>query len=45
MNESNKKVSDIGFDGFDRVGLLRFKSDDLSGEGLHEDLHTTMESE
>ena len=38
-------VLDLGLDGFDRVGLLNFKSDSLSGEGLHEDLHTTTESE
>ena len=38
-------VLDLGLDGFDRVGLLNFKSDSLSGEGLDEDLHTTTESE
>jgi len=38
-------ILDLGLDGFDRVGLLNFKSDSLSSEGLHEDLHTTTESE
>jgi len=38
-------VLDLSLDGFDRVGLLNFKSDSLSGEGLDEDLHTTTESE
>jgi len=38
-------VLDLGLDGFDGIGLLNFKSDGLSGEGLHEDLHSSSKSE
>ena len=38
-------VLNLGLNGFDAVGLLNFKSDSLSGEGLNEDLHSSSESE
>jgi hypothetical protein len=38
-------ILDLGLDGFDRVGLLNFEGDGLSGEGLDEDLHSSSKSE
>ena len=38
-------ILNLGLDGFDRVGLLNFEGDGLTGEGLDKDLHTTTESE
>jgi len=38
-------VLNLGLDGFDGIGLLNLKGDGLSGEGLHEDLHSTSKSE
>jgi len=37
-------ILDLGFDVFDGVRCLDFKSDSFSGQGLHEDLHTTTKS-
>jgi hypothetical protein len=37
-------VLDFGFNVFNSVRWLNVKSDSLSGEGLHEDLHPTSES-
>jgi hypothetical protein len=38
-------VLDLGLHTIDRVGALNFKGDGFAGEGLHEDLHTTTETE
>merc|ERR1711935_637189 len=38
-------VLDLGLDVLDGVGWLNLKSDGLSGEGLHEDLHTSPQAE
>ena len=38
-------VLDLGLDVLDGVRWFDFEGDGLSGEGLHEDLHTTTESE
>jgi hypothetical protein len=38
-------ILDLGLDGFDGVGLLNFKGDGLASKSLHEDLHSTSESE
>merc|ERR1712012_1447903 len=38
-------VLDLSLDVVDGVGWLDLKSDGLSSEGLHEDLHTTAETE
>jgi len=38
-------VLDLGLDVFDGVGGLDFEGDRFSGEGFHENLHTTSESE
>ena len=38
-------VLDLGLDVLNRVAGLNLKSDGLSGQGLHEDLHSTSESE
>merc|ERR1719158_455267 len=38
-------VLDLGLDILNGVGWLDFEGDGLSGEGLHEDLHATTESE
>ena len=38
-------VLDLGLDVIDGVGRLDLKSDCLTGESLHEDLHTTTEAE
>jgi len=38
-------VLDLGLDILNGVALLNIKGDGLAGEGLHEDLHTTTESE
>merc|ERR1712188_298607 len=38
-------VLDLGLHVLDGVGLLDIEGDGLSSEGLHEDLHTTAESE
>lgn len=38
-------VLNLGLDAFYAVTWLDFKSDSFSGEGLHEDLHSTAESE
>ena len=38
-------VLDLGFNVLNSVRWLNVKSDSLSGEGLHEDLHTTSESQ
>ena len=38
-------ILDLGLDVFNGVRWLNIKSDGLSSEGLHEDLHSTSESE
>merc|ERR1712188_157373 len=38
-------VLDLGLHVLNGVGLLHIEGDGLSSEGLHEDLHTTSESE
>ena len=38
-------ILDLGLDSLDGVSSLHFQGDGLAGEGLHEDLHTTAESE
>ena len=38
-------VLDLGLDVVDGVGGLNLEGDGLAGEGLHEDLHTTTETE
>jgi len=38
-------VLDLGLHGLDAVSLLNLKGDGLAGESLHEDLHSTSESE
>ena len=38
-------ILDFGLDSLNGVSSLHFQGDGLAGEGLHEDLHTTAESE
>jgi hypothetical protein len=38
-------VLDLGLDVVDGVGRLNLEGDSLAGEGLHEDLHTTTQTE
>ena len=38
-------ILDFGLDSLNGVSGLHFQGDGLAGEGLHEDLHTTAQSE
>jgi hypothetical protein len=38
-------IENLSFDGLNFIGWLNIEGDDLSSEGLDEDLHSTSESE
>jgi len=38
-------ILDLGLDGLNSVGALDFQSNGLSGQGLHENLHSSTETE